>query len=135
MSRESFPGQGSYWAVEASGRWGLSRALVVGAVADRAGVAGIVEFAEVVDIVVVGWDRELVVGSLEIVRRCRALVEGLGSPRLGRAGTAPFDFVSAVAPDFAFVVLFVAVFAVVFVGIARGFRRPVGFLPFPQVVH
>lgn len=74
------------------GRWGLSRALAVGAVADRVGVAGIVEFAEVVDIV------GAVVSQLRV---------------------APFDFVSVAALDFVFVVLFF----VAFVGIARGFRK------------
>lgn len=104
----------------------LRRALVVAEVADMAGVADIVE-------AVVGWDKELV-GVLEIVRRCRALV---GEPCQSKESVAasPFDFVFVVVLDFVFVVLFVAVFAVAFAGIARGFRRLAGFSSFPQVVR
>ena len=126
---------------------GLSRALVVGAVADRVVVAGIVEFAKVVDIVgvddiveaVVGWDRGLA-GLLEIARRCRALVVFLWAADIADivvavasqlAGAAPFDFVFVVELDF----VFVALFFVAFAGIARGFHRPAGFSSFPQVVR
>ena len=118
MSRGSFPGRENCWAA-GLGRWELSRALV----------AGVVEvFADIVEVAgfVVGWGREFVVGSLEIVRRCRALVEEPCQSKESVA-VAPFDFVFVAVLDF----VFVAVLA----GIARGFRKLVGFSLFPQVVR
>ena len=109
------------------GCWGLSRALV----------AGVVEvFADIVEVAgfVVGWGREFVVGSLEIVRRCRALVEEPCQSKESVA-VAPFDFVFVAVLDFVFVAVLDFVFVAVLAGIARGFRKLVGFSLFPQVVR